>query len=319
MHQLVPDFILQQVAAGRKSGGFRAAALFADVSGFSTLADLLMVQGQHGAEVLASIMRTIWEPLTESVYERGGFIATFAGDAFTALFPFGDSLNGSEVDHALAAAWSIKERMIDVSKHETQYGDFEVEIKVGLAFGDVTWGIVHSSDQRRAAYYFRGSAVDGSATAEKMASGGEVILNPAFIGQLQTPPMTEPVSNHYLLKTINNDLPAKQSFERTPPDIDLLSRFYSKELITQEHPGEIRQVVSVFISLPTEGRLAIFMRTVFDLQEQYGGLLNQLDFGDKGTNLVLFWGAPVAYENDIESALNLVLDLQERTTAEEQI
>jgi hypothetical protein len=55
------------------------------------------------------------------------------------------------------------------------------------------------------------------------------------------------------------------------------------------------------------------MQTVFKLQEQYGGLLKQLDYGDKGAKLLLFWGAPVTYENDVQRALHFILDLQTLT------
>ncbi len=72
----------------------------------------------------------------------------------------------------------------------------------------------------------------------------------------------------------------------------------------------------MFVSLPTVRRadqLQIFMQTVFHLQDRYGGLLNRLDFGDKGANLLLFWGAPVMHENDIARALNFILELQSQT------
>ena len=40
------------------------------------------------------------------------------------------------------------------------------------------------------------------------------------------------------------------------------------------------------------------MQTVFRLQAIFGGLLNRLDFGDKGCSVLLFWGAPISHEND---------------------
>jgi tetratricopeptide (TPR) repeat protein len=55
------------------------------------------------------------------------------------------------------------------------------------------------------------------------------------------------------------------------------------------------------------------MQTIFELQDQYGGLL-ELRFGDKGAHLFLIWGAPIAYENDIERSLNFIFELQSRTT-----
>jgi predicted ATPase len=105
---------------------------------------------------------------------------------------------------------------------------------------------------------------------------------------------------------------------RLPPaDPAVTSHFFPEALLSLTYSGEFRQVVNLFISLPTvrtEAQLAIFMQTLFELQDRYGGMLNKLDFGDKGSNLLLFWGAPVAYENDIERALDFILALQPLTS-----
>jgi class 3 adenylate cyclase len=87
----MPDFILDEYAAGRMSGEFQAVALFVDASGFSAMTDTLMQHGQHGAEVLASVMRAAFAPLIQSVFEQNGFIAIQAGDAFTAIFPLAEN------------------------------------------------------------------------------------------------------------------------------------------------------------------------------------------------------------------------------------
>ena len=90
------------------------------MSGFSAMTSALMAHGQHGAEVLAQVMRAIFDPLVEAVYAHGGFITVFAGDAFTAVFPAcraarpcapwtdrGPTRPGRGVDHAPAHAERI--------------------------------------------------------------------------------------------------------------------------------------------------------------------------------------------------------------------
>jgi len=63
MHRLVPNFIIEQFSAGNLSGKFHTAALFIDISGFSALTDELMSHGQNGADVLVTIVRTVFESL----------------------------------------------------------------------------------------------------------------------------------------------------------------------------------------------------------------------------------------------------------------
>jgi predicted ATPase/class 3 adenylate cyclase len=316
-HNLVPRFILEQYAQGERdpegsqSSHLAATTLFSDISGFSTITDTLMQHGQHGAEVLADIMCAVFEPLVHSVYQQGGFVANFAGDAFTAVFPGPDA--GLR---AAAAAWQGAQHMADCARHSTPYGDFRLSGKMGLAAGQVSWGIVTSADDSRASYYFRGSAIDGCAAAEKLASTGEIILDAALCDLLAGSVTVEAVADHYRLTTLSAPLPPPQPTEQPPADLELMARFFPRELVTQPHSGEFRQVVNLFIHLPTvrtETQLAIFMRSLFALQDRYGGLLNRLDFGDKGAHLLLFWGAPVAYENDIERVLDLVLGLQTQT------
>ncbi|MCP4707420.1 MAG: hypothetical protein GY869_02245, partial [Planctomycetes bacterium] len=77
--------------------------------------------------------------------------------------------------------------------------------------------------------------------------------------------------------------------------------------------GEFRHVVTVFINVKiaeSGEQINTFMQPVFRLSRQYGGCLARLDFGDKGCNMLIFWGAPLKLENDIERALDFLLDLR---------
>jgi predicted ATPase/class 3 adenylate cyclase len=315
MHQLVPHFILKHYAAGQENGEFPAAGMFVDISGFSAMTDALMEHGQHGAEVLAEVMRSAFEPLIHVVYEHGGFVAAHAGDSFTALFPL-DAAPQQGMLNALAAAWAVRQRAIATQAQVTAYGRFAISIKVGLAAGEATWGIITSDDQRRAVYYFRGDAVSGCTEAEHRALPGEVILEEKFYAGVQYLVEAEPRDAYYHLKSVSVTLPPPRPLALPEPDPDLAGRFFPKNLLSASLAGEFRQVTYLFVGLPTvrtNAQLAIFMQSVFDLQDRYSGLL-KLQFGDKGVHLLLIWGAPLAYENDIQRAVSFILDLQTQTT-----
>ncbi|HEX6383845.1 MAG TPA: adenylate/guanylate cyclase domain-containing protein, partial [Anaerolineae bacterium] len=167
MHNLVPHFILENFARGNLQGEFPAAGLFLDITGFTNLTETLLQHGQHGAEVLATVMRAIFDPLVHQVYAHGGFVSGFAGDAFTAVFPRvegrrqkAETDDASSSFRALAAAWRMQEHMRANTSYDTLYGSFPITAKIGLGAGQVNWGILESADQARAAYYFRGSAID---------------------------------------------------------------------------------------------------------------------------------------------------------------
>ena len=105
---LVPNFILKNYHQGVDRGRFNTVTLFVDVSGFSQVTNTMMQYGNEAAETMADVMNAIFEPLVTAVYSYGGFITTFAGDAFTALFPIDDI--GNPYHHALAAAMQTETR-----------------------------------------------------------------------------------------------------------------------------------------------------------------------------------------------------------------
>ena len=87
MKNLLPHFIIEQFQNQNWEGGFETIIMFVDVSGFTPMTEALMKHGDEGAEVLSRILNKVFEPMVNAVYERGGFIAGFAGDAFSAIFP----------------------------------------------------------------------------------------------------------------------------------------------------------------------------------------------------------------------------------------
>src|SRR5690606_13344132 len=117
------------------SGSVPAVVLFVDTSGFTALTASLSTRGKEGAEILAGVLVAVFEPLIQSVYAHGGFIAGFAGDAFKAVFTDGDPVP------ALAAAEEIRRHMAAHAAYTTPYGVFSFAVRASLASGHVTWHI----------------------------------------------------------------------------------------------------------------------------------------------------------------------------------
>lgn len=311
MHRVVPELIIENYRAGRFSGEFRAVGMFLDLSGFSRMTDVLMQRGQHGAEVLAGLMHGVFDPLVESIFEYGGRIISFAGDGIMALYP----VDGDEHDTALrtlASAWAIQQALAENPDRHTVYGMFSFSVKIGLEVGSVTWRILRSSDGSQATYYFRGTAVDESAEAEHHAKAGEIILASDINELLKDAVRTRPYETFHRFIRFRGEPPRTIPYILPEVDVDSSRVFMPEDIIVHDMPGEFRQIVNLFMRIPDlpDDRLEGFINTVFKLRGQYGGLLTRLDFGDKGCNLLMLWGAPVAYENDVSRALNFVLDLQ---------
>lgn len=316
VRNLVPRMILENLEAGQERGRFLAATLFTDLSGFTLATERLMVHGPHGAEVLAEMMRGIFGPLVHTIFARGGFVSNFAGDAFTAVFPV--SAEETLADAAWRAAvsgWEIQQHMLANPQQTTPYGAFDFTIKTGVGAGEVEWGILQAEDQQRATFYFRGTAVTDCVDAEQRAKAGELVLSAAVIGLIDKQVQSIPMGQCAQVICLLDAPPAARPIPLLEPaPAASMARFFPTSLLTQERSGEFRQILYLFISLqgaPEHQEMAHFAAHLFRLQAQYGGLLNRIDFGDKGCHLLLFWGTPVSHENDIGRALNFILDLRQ--------
>jgi class 3 adenylate cyclase/tetratricopeptide (TPR) repeat protein len=311
VRQLVPPLVLENYAAGNFQGEFPAVGLFVDISGFSSTTDTLMQHGQHGAEVLARIMRHVFEPLGRSIYEQGGFIAGFGGDALLAVFRAASDQLGC-AQRGLAAAWSIQRYMAEQPEYVTEYGVFPISVKIGLSGGNLCWRILHSQGKRRATYYFHGEAVTGSARAEKQAHPGEIILSADISDWLANQITVVPVGDYFRLVGLTSALPNPRPVPAPQVSAAAQSPFRPDTLLERDLRSEFRQAITVHIAFPdlSPDELETFVNRVFELQAGYGGIFPRIDLSDKGWTLMLSWGAPVAYENDIERALNFILTLQ---------
>ena len=323
MHNLTPEFILQKLAQHEVQGQFAAVVLFVDTSGFTPLTTTLLQHGTEGAEIIAQVLANLFTPLVEIVYRHSGFIAGFAGDAFKAIFP---GTNAATYQHALTAAWQIRQHLAAHPMQQTRFGDFPFALKVTVADGSVEWWIWQSEETtatsaQQAAALFGGPALAQALAADPFAKAGEVVLTPTVAAQVrQDGVLLEPADNHFRLCawTIVPERPHLSPTASTLalPLTELATRFFPAELLTRQLQGEFRRVVTVFINvaqLPNGAAASTFAATLFRLLAQYGGYLcriGQIGDQDHGGTLLLFWGAPTSHEQDVVRALHFVLALQ---------
>ncbi len=315
LNNLVPPFILEQFHNGRFSGQFTAVSLFIDIAGFTAMSEQLMQHGKAGAELLADTMTAVFDPLLAAVFGCDGIVTGFAGDSFTALFPLVDD-DPAVYQQALAAAHSIQQQFRDQPIRQTPLGSFPFAVKIGLADGAVEWGILKGEGERPLhTYYFRGTAVTACIHAQQQAAPGDLILSPNAAARLVPVIATEPApAGHCRLTGVSAPLPPIRSVTLREIAPEQLLPFFAPELLYRPAQGEFRPVVTAFLGMtgvPTAAHLEQLIRLVFPLVRQYGGTLSRLDFGDKGCNLLLFWGTPVSHENNVARVLDCLLDLRQ--------
>jgi tetratricopeptide (TPR) repeat protein/class 3 adenylate cyclase len=308
MKNLIPRFIFENFKKGQFSGEFSACAIFMDISGFTPMTQSLMHHGKVGAEVLNEIINRIYEPAIESIYQHGGFITVFAGDAFTAVFPECD-----DPLPVLTASVEIQKTFEEKGLQQTVYGDFHLSCKIGLSYGQVRWAIVGNEHIKR--YYFRGTAIDGCAVSEKFASSQQIVFDDA-LNQLIPAQSVEIESlgeGHYRLLKLYHYSEYRFLGEETFQE-EIFPHFVPYE-VKGLHRGEFRSIVSLFISFiepESTEVLHAFIESVTDLSRDYGGFVENFDFGDKGGNVLILFGIPVSFENDLTRAIDFISALRKR-------
>ena len=316
IRRLVPNFIIEKYKANELHGTLEGAAVFVDLVGFSTMVDGLSAHGQAGAEVLAEIMREVFEPLVAAIYEQDGFVIGYAGDAFNAVFP-ADPAQSPEAIRCLAALVKIQSHMKAKREIATRFGKFPIAIKLGMGYGEVRWQMFKSKEGERLTYWMRGAGLNRAIYAEERASADEIVVDISVMAHIKELVEAEPADDAFKITKILSALPAPGAIKEPTPELSPINLFFPETLLRQPVVGEFRQVVNLFIDIPVnisdEALVTPFMQTVYALQAEYGGFFLRPELGDKGFNLLLIWGAPTARERDLEHAIEFVTELEKRT------
>jgi len=324
MSNLIPYFISENYKVGKFKGKFKAYSMFVDISGFTDLTETLMRYKKSGSEILANIVNNLFKPLVEKVYNNGGMITNFEGDAFTAVFK-----NEKEYNKVLDTAIFIIKHLEVKNKNKNisesiKYEQIDIHVKIGLSFGLVKWGIVGNGDRKM--YYFRGEAIEGCTKSEHYSNTDEIVIDDLFLERLNsndrksvkaikfkgqnTDKMQYYIFNSNIKYNVHNN---KNIQKELLLEKDDLSPFMSKSVYNIGNKAEFKEIVSVFLSFKepkSDTQLKKITNFIIEESNKYGGY-TRLDFGDKGFNFLILFGAPKSFENNIERALEFVLNLSQ--------
>jgi class 3 adenylate cyclase len=206
------DKIKQAKEPSNNMERFEGAVIFADVSGFSNLGDLLerkereaLVQsgtdnsssvGPSAAEGLATFLGIEVEKMVEVVTRGGGDVIKFAGDCVIAVFPAEDYLDlEKDLDYAYTAlalatgqAARVSVQMVNKQKQvvaraqEKRYEDdisrLVAELNIHVAIGSgMVYGYHVGGVDRKWEYLIDGPVMSQVRSADGDAGAGEVALS----------------------------------------------------------------------------------------------------------------------------------------------
>lgn len=166
--QLAERLRLQRGAI-RLGGEFRdATIMFSDLRGFTSLAR------QMEPDEVTEMLEDFFGRLVPIVFEHGGLVDKFVGDAIVAVFGSPDR-DDAQHRHAIEAALRMQDAMREVNSRRAEHGKRPSELGIGIHCGAVIHGFIGSRE--RMEFTVIGDAVNRASRYCDGAAGNEVLIS----------------------------------------------------------------------------------------------------------------------------------------------
>ncbi len=312
-----------------QSEQIKAATMFADMSGFTPMAEALAVNGARGTEALSRALLMTFTSLINAIHDAGGAVSHFHGDAMMIYFPDTD---GRAASRALASAQFMQRLMqtnfAEVNMMQSKEKDsYTLSIKIGVGYGRCQEMLVGDTDNME--FVLAGTAVEEAVAAQMLAIPGQVVASQAAL-KAAALPATEPFRLVDELPPVPNaqevffweayEQPALMRLITAVPAFIPPPLFERLQDRSSQSISEHRSVTSMFVQFdgidfadPTAGeQLQAYYQWAWQMVQRYGGpnsRVNRVLMGDKGNQLHILFGAPVAPDAP-EQALRCALAMQ---------
>ncbi|MBE9053798.1 response regulator [Nostocales cyanobacterium LEGE 11386] len=195
LKRFLPTVLVQKAAAGTLTLDLRPeprliTVLFSDIVGFTQLANTL--RSRRVAELLNEYL----EAMTKVVFDNGGTVDKFMGDAILALYGAPEELTPNEqVRRAISTARAMQRSLAQLNQRWQDQGIFEshghsgVQFRCGIHQGTAVVGMFGSA--KRADYTAIGPSVNIAARLQSAAVPGTILVSAAVADYLQDEEITK--------------------------------------------------------------------------------------------------------------------------------
>ena len=313
---------------------FQAAVMFADISGFTALTERLAEKDTAGVEKLARILNDYFGQLIDLVYEYGGDVVKFGGDAIIVVWPIPEVLSDQTQGEpgpvskegwrkltlrAAECAFKIRERLLNYqAEGSTLY------LKFSLGTGQV-WESHIGGVFNRWEFVLVGEPLIEISAANHFATAGDIIASPSAWELIKEDCDADPFNfelepggqvgvaarlrnlKHGLQSSIDlkekalNFSDAAQAALRPYIPGAIIHRISAGQ---SDWLAELRKVTILFINLPELSHKTSLetaqetMRLIQQLVYRFEGSLNKISQDDKGVMIDAAFGLPPLAHGD---------------------
>ena len=315
----------------------QGTALFADISGFTTLTEQLAVDLglQRGAEEIIRHLNRVFTVLIDDVHRYGGSVIGFCGDAITCWFDDCDlkgvTRPGRSTERAVAAALAMQKGMSAFAAIATPSGKtIGLTIKVAAAAGPARRFVAGQATEHEIDV-LAGHTLAVLAEAEHQAQRGDIIIATAGLTDVEqrfTVSGWREGQSFAAVSGVKADV-KQEPWPELPIDAVaedkarpwLLPPVFEKVRVGKgDFLSELRPVTALFVKFSgldfeadsaASARFDHFIQWVEGVVGPHNGSIIQVTVGDKGSYLYAAFGAPVAHNNDALQAVAAALELAE--------
>ncbi len=337
-----------------------AAILFADISGFTALTEALTRHSSNGAEELTRLLNLYFTRMILQVESYGGLVIRLSGDAILALFRTDEQTSLAEAMlRAMYAAVDMQAAMVDFQNLHTSVGPASLAMKIGIGAGDTFVSHVGGVFNRWE-YLVAGDSMEQAANAENQARPGMVILAPeaARLVAMEHYDVPECVTvldeaqgtHEEKQKAMGREaqpiypvpsriVPPRYAWDNVPPErleaAEKVLHSYVPAAITrrlaagqQAWLADLRRMSAMFVGVGgldyndthAMEKLQAFLSATQTIIYRYEGSLNKIAVDDKGTVLLILFGAPpLAHEDDPMRTMACAHELQQLVSNNEPV
>jgi adenylate cyclase len=153
----------------------KVTVMFADIRGFTTLSETL------DPTRVVEILNEYFTRVTDVIFDHGGMIDKYIGDAVMAVFGAPIS-KGSDAGRAVETAVQMQRLMAEINRDAHARRWPELEIGIGINTGLVTAGNIGSP--RRLDYTVVGDTVNIASRIMESADGGRILISESTAAEL---------------------------------------------------------------------------------------------------------------------------------------
>ncbi|MDX1616422.1 MAG: adenylate/guanylate cyclase domain-containing protein [Candidatus Promineifilaceae bacterium] len=314
-----------------------AAVLFADISGFTALAEHLTTQQRADAEDLANLLNEYFRRVIAVVQMHGGEVTKLAGDGLLVLWPIaaGMARLGHDAQVALAecvarAAQCAIDLQSELHEFRSAAG-LTLSLGIGIGAGDV-YDVHLGGVFGRWEFLLSGSPLVQMSLAKEQARPGRIVLSPEAWTLVKDSAKGQPLADGFAELESLRQVPARKGLDLPmlgDEAIDGLKAYIPAAILTRVEAGqqhwlsEMRRITVLFIKLPGYGTSIThpYARTLPEAQAvmealqtalyNYEGSINKFNVDDKGITLVAALGlAPLSHRDDAARGVHAALEMR---------